>query len=64
MLLASIGFLGVLSGPAEASEPFDVWLEGVRVEAAGRGVSQKVIDTALGDIAPIEKVISLDRNQP
>lgn len=63
-LLAGLVLLGVLVGPANASEPFDRWLEGVREEAAGRGVSQQVLDAALSDIAPIEKVIRLDRNQP
>ena len=62
-MLPIVVFLVGVDGPA-AAEPFNVWLEGVRVEAASRGVSQQVLDAALSDIAPIEKVIRLDRNQP
>jgi membrane-bound lytic murein transglycosylase B len=64
VMLVGLGLMAFSGAPTAASEPFDAWLEGVRVEAAERGVSQQVIDEALGDIAPIERVIQLDRNQP
>jgi membrane-bound lytic murein transglycosylase B len=49
---------------AQAAQPFDAWLEDLRAEAAGRGVSQEILDAALKDAAPIPRVIELDRNQP
>lgn len=59
-------FVGGMAGAARASDngPFDVWLEGVREEAAARGVSQATIDVALSGIQPIPRVIELDRSQP
>lgn len=50
---------------AAANEiPFDAWLEGVKAEAAERGISQTVITSALGGLKPIPRVLELDRNQP
>ncbi|MFQ5939309.1 MAG: lytic transglycosylase domain-containing protein [Alphaproteobacteria bacterium] len=49
---------------AGAHETFTGWLEGVRAEAASRGISQATIEAALTDLEPIARVIELDRNQP
>ncbi|GER01230.1 murein transglycosylase [Iodidimonas gelatinilytica] len=43
---------------------FAEWLEGVRLEARERGISQATIDAALSDIHPNERVVELDRKQP
>ncbi|MCZ6603758.1 MAG: lytic murein transglycosylase [Alphaproteobacteria bacterium] len=43
---------------------FAVWLDGVAAEALARGISQATLDAALVGIAPIPRVIELDRNQP
>ena len=45
-------------------EAFAAWVEGVRQEAIKRGVSAATADRALADIAPVERVIELDRRQP
>ena len=51
--------------PATAgSAEFKTWLEGVRREAQQRGLSKRAIDAALVDVAPIPRVIELDRRQP
>ena len=44
--------------------PFAEWLADLWVEARERGVSEAILDAALSDIAPIERVIELDRRQP
>jgi membrane-bound lytic murein transglycosylase B len=50
------------SGAEDAA--FQTWLNTLRVEAADRGVSQGTINAALTDIAPIPRIIELDRSQP
>lgn len=47
-----------------AAQPFGAWLDAVRAEAAQRGLKQTTIDSALGNIKPIPRVIELDRRQP
>jgi membrane-bound lytic murein transglycosylase B len=43
---------------------FADWLQGVRQEAAAKGVSQQTLDQALGGLEPDQKVLDLDRSQP
>lgn len=64
--VAALGILlAVLSAPAHAADQdFPTWLEGVREEAAARGVSDGILDRALTGVKPIRRVIELDRNQP
>jgi membrane-bound lytic murein transglycosylase B len=66
-----IGALGLVAGltlataqAQEAAVEFDVWLDGVRTEAAGRGISENIIAVALTGIVPIPRIIELDRAQP
>lgn len=57
--------LVLLSGVAHANEQdFSSWLNGVRSEAKSKGVSDNILDQALSGIAPIPRVIELDRKQP
>lgn len=49
---------------AWASQPFDQWLQGVKAEAAQKGVSAQTINTAFAGVRPIPRVIELDRKQP
>ncbi|MCP5278615.1 MAG: lytic murein transglycosylase [Thiobacillus sp.] len=61
--------LSLLATPAlgAGSEPpgsFQTWLEGVRQEARSRGVDQAILDTALGGLEPIPRVLELDQRQP
>ena len=49
---------------ADSTGDFQAWLEGVRQEAKGRGVSQPILDAALGNVEPIAKVLELDQRQP
>ena len=64
--LAAIAAAFVLAGlvqPASA-KPFPIWLEEFRAEALKRGIRVQTLDTALNGLAPIPRVIELDRRQP
>ena len=57
------------AGKAGANEmapdrAFLEWLDALRAEARGRGISESTLNAALNDIAPVMRVIELDRNQP
>jgi len=43
---------------------FSDWLAGFREEALQSGIRAEVVDAALADISPIDRVIELDRKQP
>ncbi len=54
----------LLPAAASAQDDFQTWLAGLRVEARNQGISEGILDAALGDLAPIPRVIELDRDQP
>ncbi|MFC1673272.1 lytic murein transglycosylase [Pseudomonadota bacterium] len=65
--------LSLFAAPVHAAEElkvvidqasFDAWLVDFRTEAAGKGISQGILDAALTDLKPIPRVIELDRRQP
>jgi len=47
-----------------SSEPFVEWLRALESEAVGKGFDADVVRKALDGVAPIERVIELDRKQP
>jgi membrane-bound lytic murein transglycosylase B len=47
-----------------AAQGFNEWLQGVRTEAASKGISQNTIRSALSNVTHIDRVIELDRKQP
>jgi len=49
---------------AEAGASFDAWLGAFRDEARAKGISPQTLDAALNGVAPIARVIELDRRQP
>ncbi|MCC6597429.1 MAG: lytic murein transglycosylase [Alphaproteobacteria bacterium] len=49
---------------AIAAEPFAQWLSGIRAEARAQGISEQTLSQALNGIAPIPRIIELDRKQP
>ena len=54
-----------ISPLASADETdFDEWLTDLRKEATSLGISDKVLEAALGNATPIKRVIELDRRQP
>lgn len=59
--------LAVSASHASAQDPagFGAWVEALRVEALAEGISPEILDVALsGLVAPLPKVVELDRNQP
>ena len=75
-LLAGVILLGA-PGPAQAQQdggegeaaprnerPFDAWLQDLRAEARNAGIGAGTLENALANVAPINRVIELDRRQP
>lgn len=50
--------------PSHAQVFFDDWLAAFRADAAQQGISETTLDAALTGLAPVERVIELDRRQP
>ena len=48
----------------DADVKFQAWLEDLRVEARGKGISEETIVTALSNVTLRPKIIQRDRNQP
>ena len=68
-LVCALGAVAQAQTPAVSETEFDMtrwqnWLMGVRIEAAEKGVPAATLDEALRGIAPIPRVIELDRRQP
>jgi membrane-bound lytic murein transglycosylase B len=58
-LLAALAAL-----PVHAEGDFAGWLASFRQDAAAQGISAATLDAALTGMAPVERVIELDRRQP
>jgi membrane-bound lytic murein transglycosylase B len=56
--------LSALVLPAQGSDDFSIWLEGLRQEAREKGISETTLHEALDNLQPIPRVIELDRRQP
>lgn len=54
----------VISSSGLAAQGFDVWLKNFRSEAATKGISDSTLNAALTGVAPIDRIIELDRKQP
>ena len=46
------------------AEEFDSWRSNLRTEAVAKGISASLFDEAFQNVAPIARIIELDRNQP
>ncbi len=58
-------FFGSPDASARAPDAdFQIWLAGLRAEASTKGISQATLDAALSGLAPLSRVIELDRKQP
>jgi membrane-bound lytic murein transglycosylase B len=49
---------------AQADAGFDRWVEELKIEAQGRGISSSLLDQAFQDVKPLPRVLELDRKQP
>lgn len=54
----------LMAFPAYAQVAFDDWLAAFRQDAVKQGISEATLDAALTGLAPVERVIELDRRQP
>jgi membrane-bound lytic murein transglycosylase B len=64
--VALAGMLGICpaqAATADVEAEFAAWLDGVRVEAREKGISERVIQSALRDVRPVSRIIERDRNQ-
>jgi lytic murein transglycosylase len=65
--LGLVLWLGCIAAPALAAAPcggdFTAWLQGVKQEAAGQGISQRTIQSALSGVTYDPSVIARDRAQ-
>ncbi len=64
ILALGLGLLAAMPAATAQTQNFAAWTAGVRDEAIGRGVSPATFDTAFAGVAPIPRVIELDRSQP
>ncbi len=62
LLLACVS-AGTVARAAPCGGDFGQWLETFKREAAGKGISQRTIGSALAGVSHDPKVLSLDRNQ-
>lgn len=46
------------------TQDFDSWLKDLRREAVSKGISQRTVTEAFDGMAPIDRVLELDRKQP
>lgn len=58
-----LGGAFAISQPVSA-EDFSQWRSALRAEALSEGISAEIFDEAMQGVAPIERVIELDRSQP
>lgn len=55
---------GLAAQGAQDAAAFQAWLDGLRTEARANGISEQTLERSLTGIAPIPRIIELDRNQP
>lgn len=63
LMAACMLTVGVASAQAQ-TQPFEDWLREFRADAVAQGISEPTLDSALAGVAPIPRVIELDRRQP
>jgi membrane-bound lytic murein transglycosylase B len=72
--IASIGGVALGAGSSQSTAPiapvaplppppFDVWLAELRAEASARGISEAVLEEALGGLEPAPQILERDRTQ-
>ena len=63
-VLAAALLFGAGTGAQAQQQDFGAWLSALKTEARERGISQATLDTAFQDVAPVPRVLELDRRQP
>ena len=63
ILAAAAGFAGAVPARAQDAD-FLTWLAAFKQEALQQGISAKTLDAAFAGVAPLQRVLELDRKQP
>lgn len=64
LLFLTAMFVFLLIFPVLGEDNFDQWVEKFKAEAIEQGISSSLVDQAFEGLAPIPRVIELDRKQP
>jgi membrane-bound lytic murein transglycosylase B len=64
VLFLAAMFIFVVASPVIGEANFDAWVKGFKSEAIEQGISSSLLDQAFEGVAPIPRVIELDRKQP
>lgn len=59
-----VALIAPVSAVQAQDASFDTWLSDVRAEAMQRGISESTLNQAFTDLAPIGRVLELDKSQP
>lgn len=63
LLCLAVHARGAIAADAQ-QQSFGEWLKALQQEALSKGISKATLEKSLSGVAPLEKVIALDRNQP
>jgi len=63
-VVTAAGLAAATPAYAQGAQDFGQWLTALRTEARQAGISDATLDAALTGIAPIPRIIELDRRQP
>lgn len=59
-----VSVFALISQAHAAEQSFESWLSGAKTEAQSKGISQDIINRAFRGVAPVPRIIELDRKQP
>src|SRR5687767_5469637 len=62
-VLAGFACIATSAQAVPCGDDFNTWLGAFQREAVAKGISQQTVSSALADVMPDPKVLSLDRNQ-
>ena len=64
LLFLIVTLLVALASPVLGEENFKEWVKAFKTEALNEGISSSLLDQAFDGVAPIPRIIELDRKQP
>ena len=63
-LILTAMFIFVVASPVLGEPNFEEWVKDFKAEAIGKGISSSLMDKAFQGLAPLPRVLELDRKQP
>jgi membrane-bound lytic murein transglycosylase B len=64
LVIFSVFFYSLFVSPAFAHEDFNVWLNDLKKEAVGKGITEKTASAIVNHVEILPNIIELDRTQP